>query len=335
MVSSRELVHRALDFEPVPRVPSGVTFTLKARERFCATAEGRELFPRIDNDLLVTEFVGIDMGIRDARGRYVDEFGVTWNRQIDADIGNPEPCLTPETFADHPWPDPQRASRFDKLADHLKRRPEKFHVAAIGFSLFERAWAMRGMENLLVDFFERPEFVAALLDRILQFNLRAVEACLRAFPDVDAVYFGDDFGTQLGLLMGAERWREIFKPRVARQYGAVRAAGKKVLIHCCGKVVEILDDFAETGVNCFNPFQPEVMDVYDLLGRYHGRMAFFGGISTQRLLPHGSVRDVEQEVDRLLAAGRRGGYIIAPAHDIPGDARPENIAAMLRKIFHQ
>ena len=335
MISSRELVHRALDFERVPRTPAGVTFTIKARERFCATAEGRELCDRIDNDLLTTEFVGIDMGALDGSRQHVDEWGVTWNRQIDADIGNPQPCLTPETFADHPWPDPQRPSRFSALAENLKRRPEKFHVGAIGFSLFERAWALRGMENLLVDFFERPEFVAALLDEILEFNIRAVEACLKTCPDVDAVYFGDDFGTQLGLLMGAERWREIFRPRVARQYGAVRAAGKKVLIHCCGKVVEILDDFAEAGVNCFNPFQPEVMDVYDLLARYHGRLAFFGGISTQRLLPHGSVAEVEQEVDRLLAAGLRGGYIIAPAHDIPGDARPENVAAMLRRIFNQ
>ena len=158
---------------------------------------------------------------------------------------------------------------------------------------------------------------------------------LEKYPEVDGVYFGDDFGTQTGLQMGSKLWTAIIKPKLVKQYGFARQAGKKVFIHSCGKVQELFDDFVEIGVDCFNPFQPEVMDVQRYLDEYHGRLAFHGGISTQKLLPYGSVIQVEAEVDELLKKGRKGGYIISPAHATPGDAKTENICAMLRKILDQ
>jgi uroporphyrinogen decarboxylase len=99
-------------------------------------------------------------------------------------------------------------------------------------------------------------------------------------------------------------------------------------------VDELFDDLIEAGVNCFNPFQPEVMDVHALLPHYRGRLAFHGGLSTQRTLPFGSVADVQQETRRLLALGRDGGYLFAPAHDVEGDVPLENMLAFL-KILHQ
>ena len=71
-------------------------------------------------------------------------------------------------------------------------------------------------------------------------------------------------------------------------YGAVREAGKFVFIHSCGDVDELFDDLVEIGVNCFNPFQPEVMDVHALMRAYRGRLSFHGGLSTQRTLPYGT-----------------------------------------------
>ena len=335
MISCKELVQRALAFEPVPRIPYCIGFCANSRERLCASTEGRKLFESIHNDMIFSVVLGIEGQVHDASGKYVDEFGVVWDRTVDIDIGCPSPHLTPERFWEYRWPDPLAQGRFDTLAENMKRYPETFHVMTFGFSLFERAWALRGMENLLVDFVDRRDFVDALLDGITDLNLTVLEAGLKACPDIDGVYFGDDFGTQMGLIMGAARWREIFKPRLARMYGAVKSAGKKVIIHCCGRVQEIFDDFVEIGLDCFNPFQPEVMDVYDMFRQYHGKLAFWGGISTQHLLPFGTVDEVDAEVNRLLDMGANGGYVIAPAHAIPGDAKVENMAAMLRKILWQ
>jgi uroporphyrinogen decarboxylase len=136
--------------------------------------------------------------------------------------------------------------------------------------------------------------------------------------------------------MGPALWREYIKPRISRLYALVKSRGKKVFIHSCGKVEEIFPDLIECGVDVFNPFQPEVMDVEEIKRRYGARITFFGGISTQKTLPFATAAQVKEEVARLIErVGKGGGYIAAPAHDIPKDARPENIAAMLEVLAGQ
>ena len=112
-------------------------------------------------------------------------------------------------------------------------------------------------------------------------------------------------------------------------YAAVRAAGKRVFIHSCGDVDELFDDLVAIGVNCFNPFQPEVMDVAALIQKYRGRLAFHGGLSTQRTLPYGTVADVRKETTGLLELGAAGGYILSPAHAVEGDVPLENMLAFI------
>jgi uroporphyrinogen decarboxylase len=135
--------------------------------------------------------------------------------------------------------------------------------------------------------------------------------------------------------MGPRLWREFILPQLKRMYGVVREAGKFVMIHSCGDVDELFDDLVAIGLSSFNPFQPEVMDVYSLLPRYRGRLAFHGGLSTQRTLPFGTVDDVRAEVRRLLALGGDGGYIFAPAHDVEGDVPLENMLAAIELVQNQ
>jgi len=118
-------------------------------------------------------------------------------------------------------------------------------------------------------------------------------------------------------------------------YSVVHAAGKYVFIHSCGDVDELFEDLIGSGLNCFNPFQPEVMEVESLMERYRGRLAFHGGLSTQRTLPFGTVEDVRKETKRLLKMGSRGGYIFAPAHDVEGDVPLENMLAFIELIQNQ
>jgi uroporphyrinogen decarboxylase len=118
-------------------------------------------------------------------------------------------------------------------------------------------------------------------------------------------------------------------------YARVREAGKYVMIHSCGDVDELFDDLTSIGLNCFNPFQPEVMDVYSILPRYRGRLAFHGGLSIQKVLPFGTKEEVIAETKKLLELGREGGLILSPSHSVESDTSMENILAFVEVAQNQ
>lgn len=237
-------------------------------------------------------------------------------------------------MANHSFPDPHDPSRYSEYQGKIASNLDEFVIVNLGFSLFERAWTMYGMESLLMAMISEKSFVHDLLDRILEFNLALIDHVCR-FP-VDAMMFGDDWGQQHGLIMGKKLWDEFIKPRIRQMYAKVRSYDKSVFIHSCGKVDELFPDLIDAGLNVFNPFQPEVMDVFDMKHRYGKSLCFFGGISTQQTLPYGSVEQVKEEVRMLLdVVGKDSGYFASPAHAIPGDAKPENIAAIIEVLQNQ
>jgi uroporphyrinogen decarboxylase len=231
------------------------------------------------------------------------------------------------------FPNPLDPRFFSEIPARIDQFPDRFRVFQIGFSLYERGWTLRGMENLLMDFYDHPAFVQELFEAIADYNIAQVREAVRY--DIDAVYFGDDWGQQRGLQMGPSLWRQRILPQLRRMYGAVREAGKYVMIHSDGDVDELFDDLIDAGVSCYNPFQPEVMDVDRLLPSYRGRLCFHGGLSTQRTLPFGTPEQVSSEVRRLLALGSQGGYIFAASHDVEGDVPLANMLAMIETVQSQ
>jgi uroporphyrinogen decarboxylase len=268
-------------------------------------------------------------------GYWRDEFGVVWNRTIDKDIGNPDSyVLADGRLVDLRLPDVHDARRWARFPAFFRDHAEEFTVGTIGFSLFERAWTLRGMENVLVDMAAGSAFVEALLERITDWNLAAIDH-LSEWP-FDAIHLGDDWGQQRGMIMGPGHWRRFLRPCLERMFRRIKSKGKFVSIHSCGDVEEVLGDLVEIGLDIFNPLQPEVMDVEAVKRRYGKHLTFFGGISTQRTLAFGTPADVRSEVRRRIRViGKDGGYIAAPAHDIPGDVSVENMVALIEELKSQ
>ncbi|HUU26309.1 MAG TPA: uroporphyrinogen decarboxylase family protein [archaeon] len=333
----RERVLKTLAHEQPDICPWHISFTIPAREKLTAYLGVEELERAVGNHFAKIEAVPDD-GWREIRPDFwQDEFGVVWDRTLDKDIGNvdhsalvlPEPDLGGLTL-----PDPLDPRRYEHHEEFCSRNRDLFRVNDFGFTLFERAWTLRGMENLFIDMVERPGFVHELLDRILEFNLKIVDGVSRFA--VDAILFGDDWGQQRGLIMGPYFWREFFKPRAAQAYKRCHEKGMYVMIHSCGDVSSIMGDLVEIGVDVFNPFQPEVMDIEGIKREFGDLLAFFGGMSTQKTLPYATPDEVKTQTAWLIEKiGAGGGYIFSPAHDVPKDVPPENMAAMLEVLKNQ
>jgi uroporphyrinogen decarboxylase len=335
-MTRRERVFAALAHQGTGRVPWQVDFTAEARAKAAAHYGNPGFEADIGNHLANVMYDVYNATHREVRpGFFRDHFAVVWNRTIDKDIGNVEGVLLPEPRLDgYRFPEVDADFYRRIYRSFVERNPEVFRFGAIGFSLFERAWTLRGMENLLIDMVENPGFVDELLDRITEYDLGVIRVALEF--DIDGVHFGDDWGQQRGTIMGPAAWRRFIKPRLARLYAEVKSAGRRVSQHSCGDVRELFPDLIDIGLDVFNTFQPEIMDPAETKRKYGKNLSFWGGISTQKVLPWKTPAEVRQTVRELCrVVGAGGGYIAAPTHDVPKDVPVENIVAMIETLQEQ
>lgn len=268
-------------------------------------------------------------------GPWTDAFGVIWEDAPGAGAWHSvEVPLKEPTLEGYDFPELLGDAELDAMRERLSGEWERYRLVGLGMLFFERAWALRGMENILMDFCLHPQFAHELFERLMQLHLDLIERV--ADLPIDGIRFGDDFGGQRGLIMGTRAWREFLKPRLERMYGLAREKGFHVWIHSCGDNEPIMDDLIEIGVDVFNPFQPEAQDVYAMNERWGEQITFEGGIGTQELLPRGTPEQIRAEIRRLCAEiGRGGGFIISPTKPILPDVPTENAVACVEEILAQ
>ena len=334
-MTKRECFFRTVSHKQPDITPYHISFTKGALENMTEYCGGTDFLDKIGNCFTPVGFDLFGDEPEVSSGIVEDRFGVRWDRTVDKDIGVIcNKLITEETLESYKFPDPDDEALYAGAQRAIDEAGDTIILGGFGFMIYERAWSLTGIQELLELMVLNKPFVHELFKRITDYNLRVVKNACEL--NIDGMRFGDDWGQQTGLIMGQDLWREFIKPCIKKIYEYVKSKDKFVMIHSCGKVQEIFPDIIECGVDIFNPFQPEVMDVYEMKQIYGDKLSFFGGISTQRLLPYGTKEETVLEVQKLLKEiGKNGGYIAAPAHDIPRDAKPENVLAMIDVLKNQ
>lgn len=235
-----------------------------------------------------------------------------------------------------PMPDPLAEGRFDDAKEYIEKyKTYYFIIGDLELSMFEMAWHMVGLQKFMMDMAMQEPYIEVLLDRVKEFTISVGKKLVEL--GVDGIWAGDDFGAQNGMMISPAMWRKIFKPRFAELFAELKSTNPDVLVmyHTDGAVSPILDDLADIGMDVFNPVQPNVpghdpQQLKDALGE---RIAFWGAIDQQQLLPNGTPAEIEADVaEKIRILGEGGGYMCSPAHIIQADVSLENVEAFIAAV---
>ena len=359
----RERVATALAHETPDRCPMQVSFTPEFAVRLRSDLEKRgmlqsppdgmtphnphgggntyELERIIDSDLILTS-VGWANSYYQEEESYTDEWGIGW-RSIGYDTKFGAGRYT--EIAHHPLAEDSAIERYnppDPARDALYReaqwtldtfRNEYYIVGVTVTTVFETAWALRGLERLLMDFVVNPDLADRILDIPFQYHFTAAKRLVQM--GVDMIWIGDDVGGQHGMVISPDHWRRFLKPRLAEFIATLKEmrSNIKIAYHSDGNIYPIIPELIEIGLDVLNPIQPASMDPVKLKEQYGDRLCFWGSIDEQQTLPFGSPDDVRREVHtRLETLGKDGGLIIGPTHHVQLDTPMDNFWAMADTI---
>jgi uroporphyrinogen decarboxylase len=273
---------------------------------------------------------------------YMDEWGIRWKSAPYETRFGPgryteiagHPLADAAALDAYRPPDPDRPELYREAARVVREHgPEHWIVGVTVTTIFETAWALRGLDRLLEDLVSDPDLAETILDIPFRFHLAAAKRL--AALGVDMIWTGDDVGAQSAMIMSPAMWRRFLKPRMARFFAEVKAVNPRVKIayHSDGFILPIIPDLIEIGLDVLNPVQPSSMDPEDLKRRYGDKLAFWGSIDEQWTLPFGTPEDVRREVEtRLRTLGRGGGLVIGPTHHVQLDTPLENFHAMIDAV---
>jgi uroporphyrinogen decarboxylase len=240
-----------------------------------------------------------------------------------------------EEIESYPLPDIMMPYRHEHLDDVVKsvRKNNLASVCSMEMTIFEAAWQIRGLDQLLMDFLVNEDMAACLLDRITDLSQFRARRCAQA--GVDIIRVGDDVGMEDRMIISPDIWRKWLKPRLAHVIAAAKNVKRDILVsyHSDGYIEPIIAELIEIGVDILNPVQPECMDPAEIRNRYGDRLAFWGTISVQKTLPFGSPKDVEIEVKkRIDSVGKNGGLYLSPSHVIAPEVPYENIKTLVDTV---
>lgn len=312
-MNSREIIYRTIRFEGAERLP-------------------RDFPEPYGSDIV---WVSMKPSPDDRPREGVDEWGAVWKNLGPTQLGEVKvfPLLDWSSMASLPIPDIETTERWTELLAMRERLGDKF-ILANGISIYERVHFLRGLENTWTDIHEFPDELCAMIDILVEMNLKAIKHFAEA--GADGYIFCDDWGLQERLMISPKSWRKIWKPRYEKIFKAVHEAGMCTFLHSCGYIVDILDDLIEVGLDVINMDQQENMGL-DLLGkRFGGRLTFYSPVDIQNTMIYGDMDEIRAYCRAMgQKLGRPEGGFIPKWYSDPVGAghRQEAIEVMCEEFI--
>jgi len=281
-------------------------------------------------------------------------FGATIRRSGHAPMPRYESFSVsePEQMADFPFDPPDDPRRFyaggddqingvgDALARNLPPWDERVNAYVDDFAVFgsvcepyEYLWRCIGSENSLVWLSTHREALAAFIDRIGGFMLKLAEVQIAAGRGrLSGMYIWGDVAYVKGMLFGAPRWRQLFKPHVKALIDLFHRHNLMIVYHGCGNARDIFDDLVELGLDAYNPLEAKAgLDVVELKNQYAGKLAFVGNVDV-RVLEKGDPQSIRRMVRDKLQAARGGGWVFQSDHSVSAGVKPESYELALQTL---
>jgi|YNPBryunderm2012_1023409.scaffolds.fasta_scaffold04784_4 uroporphyrinogen decarboxylase len=353
MIGKEERVLRTIYRKETDYLPSQIYFasqrTKEGLQKALGFASLEELEIYLDNHLYLTSIMDDVFRYREDHEllRMAEEKGfarIDWDAGIVYDRWNVGfdmysdgfcirhfPLQDDEALRKFQAPDPHKPGLLTVAIADLQKHSGEYLVVCTGYNgIFERAWALRGFEEFMLDLALNASSVKRLLDIVTDYKVEVAKQIVQA--GFKCAHTGDDFGSQRGLLISRDVWRKHFKPRWARVWKVYKDAGLPVIHHSCGNVTELIGDMIDIGLDVLEPVQP-VMDLAYLKREFGRYITFYGGIDTQELLPYGTPEEVKAMAkETIKTLGTGGGLIVAPAQEIMRDVPIENVVALVETI---
>lgn len=356
-MKARERVETALNHQMADRCPMQISFTPEFARRLREDMElsGRvehnphgggntyELERALGEDMLLTS-VGWANSYYMCDQNYTDEWGIGWEVQpYETKFGtghyteiSHHPLADESAISSYQPPDPTRPELYADAEKMLQEFKNDYWIVGVTVTtIFETAWALRGLNQILEDMVLDPDLTSHLLDIPYRYHLEAARRLTQM--GVDMIWVGDDVGAQNRMLISPDMWRNYLKPLMADFISELKSInpGLKLAYHTDGNVELIIPELIEIGVDVLNPVQPASMDPAKVKELYGDRLCFWGTIDEQHTLPFGSAEDVEREViQRLKTIGKDGGLILSPTHHVQLDTPLKNFWTMVNTINH-
>jgi len=198
------------------------------------------------------------------------------------------------------------------------------------------AYRMFGFQDFLLAVALYPDLIHTLVNTLTDVYIELNDLYFQTMKgNLDIWFFGNDFGSQNGLLMSVDMWREFFRTPVEELCRLAHSYGLTVMMHSCGSIAPLIPDLAEAGVEILDPVQITVADMKPrtLVGKYGDVIAFHGGLDTQQVLPFGTEDETAAHCREVVSTfASSSGYIASGSQIFSPDIPLENILTIYRQL---